>query len=349
MPRKPQHSPAYRAVENAFLAELDELEALRPGRPDAPRRLLLACSAGGDSMALLDLCARVAGERHWRLAVAHVDHAQRAESAAEAHFVAEQAGGRGLEAFVTKLVPGAGAATASEDHMRQARHAVLRQIAARWEPEAIVQAHQADDVAETMLMRLLGGAGPTGLAGIQPVSRIDTLTFVRPLLRARRADLRQYLRERELGWHDDPSNEDPVYQRNWIRLQLLPMLSERLGYDPAPNMVRAAGLLASENAALENAAHLLLDMLGTAPPAGALAALNLEHPAWGMATAPLRRQLLRVWLWRHGGQTHPPQSATVEQAEGFASSTRTHPKPLRSEGGRWLKRTGGKLLLCGDA
>src|SRR2546428_7451956 len=87
--------------------------------------------------------------------------------------------------------------------------------------DALPISHTADDQAETVLMRLLEGAGPRGLAGIAPVRGL----FIRPFLGARRADIEAHLRARGLEWVEDASNSDPRFLRNRIRLDVLPYLA----------------------------------------------------------------------------------------------------------------------------
>lgn len=311
---------AARRVILAFEAALDQFVPLAPGR-----RLLLGCSAGGDSMALLDLAARAAAGRRWALAVAHLDHAQRLESAAEADFVAAQAARLGLPVFTQRLVPppaSGSPAPLTEDVMRQARHAWFRRCGRLWEAEALLLAHQADDQAETFLIRLLAGSGPTGLAAIRPLERLEGLTLVRPLLAARRADLRAYLAWRGRPWHDDPSNDDLAGKRCWIRNALLPLIGEKIGLDPTDRIGRAAGLIREESEVLGEVALLVLSQLALPAPPPALARLDLAHPLWRAASPLLRRQLLRQWLWDLRRGPHPPGYEALREALAFVKANR---------------------------
>jgi tRNA(Ile)-lysidine synthase len=286
-------------------------------------RLLLGCSAGGDSMALLDLAARRAAPRRWALAVVHLDHAQRAESAAEADFVRQQADRHGLTVFIDRLAPELLApAPLSEEVMRQARHSTYRRYAAQWRADAVVLAHQADDRAETLLIRLLAGSGPTGLAAIRPVERIGPLTLVRPLLGLRRAALREYLSARGLQWRDDPTNARTDAKRGWVRHVLLPLLGERIGLDPTERLARAAELLGDEAAALGDAADLMLRQIASRGDAPLASRFDLAHPLWSDAGALLRRQLVRHWLWSLRSGAYPPGRAAVGEALAFIEQAR---------------------------
>lgn len=309
---------ATRPVERAFAAACDERLRLMNGG-----RLLLGCSAGGDSMALLELAARAAPSRQWSLAVVHVDHRQRPESAEEARFVEARAAAHGipfhLERLDDELVANG---PLTEDAMRQARHDCFRRAAARFKTDALLLAHQADDRAETFLIRLLAGSGPTGLGSIRPTERIGKLLIVRPLLKIRRAALREYLTARSLDWRDDPSNKIVANKRGWIRNELLPLIAERIGLDPAPRIISAAELIDEEAGALTEVTRLIVIELSmkVAPPA--IARLLLMDTLWRNASVSLKRQIVREWLWRLRRKPHPPGRAAVDEALKFIELAR---------------------------
>ncbi len=332
MPRK--RTPEEQLMEQVMREFRQGCAALAPLRPGG--RLLLGCSAGGDSMALLDLVMREAPAQGWGVALAHLDHRQRPESAEEAAFVAEQGAERGVPVFIEHLDPRTlPTRPLSEDAMRQARHRCFRRFSALWEADALLLAHQADDQAETFCIRLLAGSGPTGLAGIRRTEEVGGLNIARPLLGVRRAALRDYLRARRLPWHDDPTNEHQTNKRGWVRHALLPGMAREMGYDPTELIARAAGLLEQETKALENAAALMLRELTamttevepiggrepeaqTGEQARVLGTLNLGHHYWQQAGTELRLQLLREWLWKLQPRPHPPLFKAVQEALAFA-------------------------------
>ena len=197
-------------------------------------RLALAVSGGGDSTALMHLCAR------WResspvpdLHVLSVDHGLHADSAAVARRVCARAEELGFPCSVLRW-EGAKPQTGIEEAARAARHALL----AQWCMEhgaALVMAHTLEDQAETLLMRLARGAGLDGLAAMARESVVPgtSVPLLRPLLGISRQTLRDWLREEGIEWHEDPANADERFERvrlrrAWPRLATLGLTPERL-------------------------------------------------------------------------------------------------------------------------
>jgi tRNA(Ile)-lysidine synthase len=191
-----------------------------------PARAVVAVSGGTDSMALLDLLVRSSAAHGLDLVVAHVDHGIAPWSADVARVVAHSASLYGLPSETARLELGP---RASETAARAARLASLEAIRLRQGADTLMLAHHADDQIETILMRLLRGSGPAGLAGIATRNG----PTVHPLLPFRRQDLARYVLERRLEvWHD-PANSDSRHLRSWIRNELIPVVQRRLPDAPA--------------------------------------------------------------------------------------------------------------------
>jgi tRNA(Ile)-lysidine synthase len=201
-------------LRRAVAVALDRHAVLLPGES-----VLVACSGGADSSAMLDALARLAPPRSLRLHVAHVDHGMREGSAAEAEPVRAAALARGLP-FTGLTVAIATSGSSLQDRARDARHAALELLAHDLGASAIALAHTADDQAETVLMRALAGATPRALAAMG--ERQGRLA--RPLLRVWRADVVAYCLTLGLEVLDDPSNTDPRFLRTRVRLELIPAL-----------------------------------------------------------------------------------------------------------------------------
>ncbi len=181
--------------------------------------VLVAVSGGADSVALLHVLMSLAPSLRLRLAVGHVDHGLREGSAGDAEFVAGLAEAMGLPVLLERVAVEAGASL--EARARDARFRALLAMAARAGADRIALGHTADDQAETVLMRVLQGAGPRGLAGIPPVRE----PFIRPLIDAARADVVAELLGTGLSWREDPTNRDVRFLRNRLRHEVLPRLA----------------------------------------------------------------------------------------------------------------------------
>jgi len=183
--------------------------------------LLVAVSGGGDSMALLELCALAAPLLDLVLCAVYVDHGMRVEAAVESTVVAASAARLGI-CFESISVDPAGT---DENSLRHARLGALRSLAKEHGCRWIALGHTADDQIETIVLRFLRGAGLGGLAGMRPRRG----PFVRPLLGADRSDLRAFLRRRGLVWIEDASNGWRRYARARLRRDVLPAIEHAFG------------------------------------------------------------------------------------------------------------------------
>lgn len=239
--------------------------------PSPPARLGVAVSGGGDSMALMHLLADWRGTGGPDLAVVTVDHGLRPEAAAEAAMVAEVAAGLGLRHDRLRWRGWDGTGNLP-DRARRARYGLIADWAAAAGIGTVALAHTADDQAETFLMRLARGSGADGLAPMAARRRYLGVEWVRPLLWARRADLRAWLAARGARWTEDPSNEDGAHDRVQARRALAVL---------APLGITTEGLIAT--------AHrmgLAREALARAAEALARASVTLEAGDVVIARAP---------------------------------------------------------------
>ncbi|HEV8177523.1 MAG TPA: tRNA lysidine(34) synthetase TilS [Gemmatimonadales bacterium] len=186
-----------------------------------PARAIVAVSGGPDSVALLDLLVKTREAHGLDLVVAHADHGIHPDSGRVAEQVRALATSYALASDMGRLELGV---EATETEARVARYEWLERARLRADAAVIFTAHHADDQVETVLMRVLAGSGPAGLAGMAAVRG----KVVRPLLGFTRAELARHLEETGLQSWNDPANADPRHFRSWLRHQLLPMLRGRL-------------------------------------------------------------------------------------------------------------------------
>ncbi len=189
--------------------------------PSQPLKIAVAVSGGPDSVCLLHLLAGLAAKLNLALAVAHLNHNLRGkESDGDERFVAELAHRLALP-FHRASADLSSPPGNLEQQARRARRAFFANLRSRGLADRIALGHTLDDQAETVLFRLIRGTGPSGLAGILPVTSEG---MIRPLIQSTRADVLDYLRSHEIAWREDSSNRDPRFARNRIRHSLMPEL-----------------------------------------------------------------------------------------------------------------------------
>jgi tRNA(Ile)-lysidine synthase len=254
--------------------------------------VLVAVSGGADSVALLWILTTLAPAWRVDLHVLHVDHGLRAGSARDGDFVRALAARLGVPADVERVQVGPGSVEAAA---RAARYAALQAWADRLGASRIAVGHTADDQAETVLMRVLGGAGVRGLAAIPPVRG----RVVRPLIEVRRQTVVAGLRAAGLDWIEDPTNRDPKFLRNRIRHEVLPLLAAAHRADVVPALARVARLARETLDALERTATLTLEGLVRVEAGG----LTLSRTALAALPAPVAVEVLHQAVVRAGSRS----------------------------------------------
>jgi tRNA(Ile)-lysidine synthase len=291
-----------------------------PGLTQLPSPVLVGCSGGADSLALLALAA-AAGRR---VVAVYVDHGLREGSEADFSVVAGAAADLGVEATMrpVAIVPGPNL----EARARAARYATLDAARAAARAEVVLVGHTADDQAETVLLNLLRGAATTGLSAMPPRQG----TVLRPLLGLRRSDTVEICARLGLAPVDDPMNADTRFRRVWLRREVLPALEAGAGRDLRALLARQAEVLRVESDLLDELARRALDDAGDPPRVDRLAALE---PA-------LAKRALRQWL---GGA--PVSFAAIDALLAVVAGER---RALELPGGRRVVRRAGLLVTEGD-
>jgi tRNA(Ile)-lysidine synthase len=217
---------------------------------DAGDAVVVACSGGADSVALLAATVFEAARGSWQVIGATVDHGLQEGSAERADQVAEQMRALGVAESVTARVhveaPGMGPEAAA----REARYAVLAQVAERFSARAVLLGHTQDDQAETVLLGLARGSGGRSLQGMRRAFEV----YRRPLLDVTRADTETACMVEGLEFWTDPHNSDERFSRVRVRTKVLPVLEEELGPGIAATLARTADQLRADTAYLDDVA-----------------------------------------------------------------------------------------------
>ncbi len=259
-------------------------------------RVAAAVSGGSDSVALAWILRDLERAGLGRVAgLVHVNHQLRgAEADGDEAFCRELATRLGWPIDIVRVDVGALARDrrqSIEAAARAARYAAFEAAAARLGASVVVTGHTADDQAETVLLRILRGAGTRGLSGV----RARRGLYARPLLRCRRLDLRRELARRGEPFREDASNADPAVPRNRLRRELMPVV-ERLAPGGVSALARLAALAEGDetyltSVAIETARALVLSR--AEGPAGRPVAIDVDRPALGRVPPAIGRRVVR--------------------------------------------------------
>jgi tRNA(Ile)-lysidine synthase len=266
--------PAVAAVRLAVRRTLADVSG--PGS-----RVAVACSGGADSLALLAATVFEARRAGWHVIGVTVDHGLQDGSADRAAAVVTQMAGLGVDETVAVRVDVSASGQGVEAAAREARYAVLGEVASRTGAHAVLLGHTLDDQAETVLLGLTRGSGGRSIAGM----RTGFGPFRRPLLGVTRAQTEAACHSEGIEvWHD-PHNEDPRFTRARIRHVVMPLLERELGPGVAATLARTAEQLQEDLAALDQEA----DQAGEQVRTGT----GLDVAGLGRLATAVRRRVLR--------------------------------------------------------
>jgi len=305
----------------------------RRGLLSPGEHVLVAVSGGADSMALLYSLYWLRKEYDLKLTIAHLDHGIRTDTDKDLEVVRWAAADLGLPLIYERRDVPSFAREGKlnlEEAARRVRQGFLEGAAREVGAGRIALGHTRTDLAETVLMHLLRGAGPGGLRGIL----WSTPPYIRPLLSCSREETRAFCHEHDIPFHDDPTNRDTRLLRNAIRLELLPALSR---YNPRAEeaLARAAELWAEAEEALDWAAGQALGGLQAED------GLDLE----GLLSLPPGMQALavRAFLVRALGDGRRLERVHVEQVLELARAGK--PGEVALPGGKVVAISGGRLTV----
>jgi tRNA(Ile)-lysidine synthase len=310
-------------------------------RPDS--RVMAAVSGGSDSTALVHILHELDRAGELRLAgVLHFNHQLRASAGRDARFVAKLAASLGIPAVVDGEDVAARARRerrSVEVAARAARYGFFERARIAAGADLVALGHTRDDQAETVLLRLVRGAGPRGMAGMYP--RIGR--YVRPLLDCRRTDLRAWLAARGLAFVEDETNADVTIARNRVRVELLPLLAARFNPSIVEVLADQAELARDVWAWMnDEAAQLAVRVVRAieSPNHGVARAIDVA----ALAAAPIALQ--RAVLWRAMSDAAGGRSIAFHHVEGARRLMSEDGGRIDAPGQR-LERIGGTVVLRG--
>ena len=298
-----------------------------------PSRYVIAFSGGLDSTVLLHALASLRDELGVPIVAIHIDHGLHEDSGAWGEHCRVVAGALGIDfqgrSVTVQLESGKGPEASARDARYEALHAELAY--GDW----LLSAHHREDQAETLLLNLIRGSGPLGIAGIGAIRRFGPGWLARPLLETSRAELMEYAEHEVLDWVEDPSNADRRFDRNFLRHDILPRLGSRWP-DIAARLQRSASLSGEASQLLSNLAEIDLESLGGRPE-------RLKIDGLRALSSARQRNVLRHALRRLGLST--PTMMQLERILSEVIPAREDAQPLVSWPGAAVRRYRNALYL----
>lgn len=207
---------------------------------------VVGVSGGPDSLCLLDVLSLLRHKHRFTLHIAHVNYHLRGKGSTLDEALVRRAAKK--YGFPFARLAAKKQTSASEETLRDIRYAFFESLRAKTKSQHIAVAHNQDDQAETLLLRLLRGAGLSGLSAMRPKNN----TVIRPLIEISRKDILQYLKERGISYRTDKSNADSRYLRNKIRHELIPYLEKNYQPKIRKRLAETASLLGEDYALLSS-------------------------------------------------------------------------------------------------
>ena len=254
--------------------------------------ILVACSGGADSLALLAAAVFESRKGGWRVIGVTVDHGLQNGSADRAAAVVTQMAALGADETAAARVAVDGPGLGPEAAARAARYDVLDQLAEHFGGSVVLLGHTRDDQAETVLLGLARGSGGRSIAGMRRAFG----RYRRPLLDVSRADTVAACEAEGIEFWSDPHNDDPAYTRVRVRHQVMPLLESELGPGVAVSLARTADLIRDDLEYLDAIADGELDLIG----ADAAGQIGWTWPSVAALPTPIRTRVLRLAALRAG-------------------------------------------------
>jgi len=297
------------------------------------QRYLIALSGGCDSIALLHAMAAIRDELPAELVAVHVNHGLQADASAWAAHCAQICQQLDIALIQVVLDLQINKGESLEAVAREARYSAIREHMAKG--DMLLTAQHQDDQAETILLQLLRGSGPSGLAAMPQLTTFGAGFHARPLLAFTRKQLHQYAVEQGLVWVEDASNQDRRFDRNFLRQEVMPLLARRW---PALSrtLSRSARHCAEAQQLIDGIA--IDDLKKVDQPEGTLSIQGLTA-----LPAPQCRAVLRAWIQREGFQL--PDTLHLDRIQKEMLQAAPDRNPLVGWAGCELRRYRNQLFI----
>jgi tRNA(Ile)-lysidine synthase len=274
-------------------------------------KYIIAVSGGVDSMVLLDILRQ---KSSLELVVAHFNHGIRGDSAEDEHLVRKSAEKYGLtfEVGYGKL-----GKNSSEEKARKSRYKFLESVKTKYLANGIITAHHQDDLIETALINILRGSGHRGLVAMR-----TNPSVIRPLVHIPKSELIEYAKEHKLEWHDDYTNEDEKYLRNYIRKNILNSLTHDKRTKIISNIEKVAENIAEKDDIIAKISQIITTDN------------KILRTRYIMLPLEVRRELVLYWLRSKGVRDYAKQNIeNIDIALKTAKAGTRHPVKK----GLWLR------------
>ena len=276
-------------------------------------KVVIGVSGGADSVALVHILNSLKHELGIQLHIAHVNHKLRKSADTDERFVKKLVGPLNIPYTAVNVnIKTTSQKTSIEEVAREKRFNALFRIATKQNAQCICLAHHQDDLAETVLMRILRGSGLAGMQAILPKRKIDGFIIIRPLLNISKNDILNFLKTKGIKYRTDPTNKNKDFLRNRIRLELLPLIKEDYNPNISSTLANLANTATADYSFLQTETEKSLQRL-IQKSSNTTLVLNLKgllkkHPS-------LQRMIIRLSIERIKGNTRRLTLTHIREVE----------------------------------
>lgn len=277
-------------------------------------KVIIGVSGGPDSVALIYILCELQHELGVTIEIAHFNHGLRKAAIKDQNFVENLA-----QKLHLKISCGSSHLSKSyskgslEEIARDARMNFFKRLVRRKKAQAICLAHTQNDLAETVLMRILRGTGLQGIRSILPVRKIQNIKFIRPLLGTKKQEIELFLKKRKLSFRIDPTNKQKKFYRNKIRLDLIPLLEKKYNKNVQEVLSHFSNNISVDYDFLEGQAKLLFNDIAKFAKDQRCVKFDLKE--FNSKHLSMQRMMIRMAIEHLQGHTRKLSSIHLKEVE----------------------------------